>query len=103
MIFQWENSLNCLNNFFLILAAPEGENCNFEVGGYEGFVNRSSIPEDIIRNVTLKNQALECMWVVTVKPNWKVSSTNYIFQYLVRDEFFIWEFSAYFINLIKSQ
>lgn len=57
----------------VFLASPEGENCNFEVGGYEGFVNRSSIPEDIIRNVTLKNQALECMWVVTVKPNWKVS------------------------------
>lgn len=41
--------------------------------GMEGWVNTTSIPEEKVRSNVEHGLPLDCMWVITVDPGWKVN------------------------------
>lgn len=48
------------------------EGCRMEVGGYEGYINRSDISYSRIQTVTEHDISLDCMWTIVVKEGWKI-------------------------------
>lgn len=47
-------------------------NCTIEKDGYEGFINSTDVPAEIREQVIRDKIALDCIWRIQVKDNWKV-------------------------------
>ncbi|KAH8275094.1 hypothetical protein KR018_011788, partial [Drosophila ironensis] len=47
-------------------------NCTIEKDGYEGFINSTDVPADIREQVIRNKIALDCIWRIQVKENWKI-------------------------------
>ncbi|XP_030572875.1 uncharacterized protein LOC115771344 [Drosophila novamexicana] len=47
-------------------------NCTIEKDGYEGFINSTDVPADIREQVIRDKIALDCIWRIQVKDNWKI-------------------------------
>ncbi|KAI8034316.1 hypothetical protein M5D96_012869 [Drosophila gunungcola] len=47
-------------------------NCTIDKDGYEGFINSTDVPADIREQVIRNKIALDCIWRIQVKENWKV-------------------------------
>lgn len=47
-------------------------NCTIEKDGYEGFINSTDVPTEIREQVIRDKIALDCIWRIQVKDNWKV-------------------------------
>ncbi|XP_055682051.1 tolloid-like protein 2 [Lutzomyia longipalpis] len=50
----------------------DDSNCRLEVGGYEGWVNRTDIPTEKMQISMEHNLPLDCMWVIRVWDGWKI-------------------------------
>jgi len=61
----------CLFDFSLTLVYEE-ESCRIEVSGYEGFVNKTDIPQERIKTAIEHSLPLDCMWIVSAREGWKV-------------------------------
>lgn len=49
------------------------EACRIEVRDrFEGFVNRTDVPESRVETVQLYKLALDCMWTITVEEDWRI-------------------------------
>lgn len=48
------------------------ESCHMEVGGFEGFINKTDVSYSRLHAVQEHNIALDCMWTITVKEGWKI-------------------------------
>ncbi|XP_017113399.1 uncharacterized protein LOC108136596 [Drosophila elegans] len=47
-------------------------NCTIDKDGYEGFINSTDVPADIREQVIRNKIALDCIWRIQVKENWKI-------------------------------
>ncbi|XP_037724123.1 uncharacterized protein LOC119556215 [Drosophila subpulchrella] len=47
-------------------------NCTIEKGGFEGFINSTDVPAEIREQVNHNKIALDCIWRIQVKENWKI-------------------------------
>ncbi|XP_023168034.1 neuropilin and tolloid-like protein 2 isoform X2 [Drosophila hydei] len=47
-------------------------NCTIEKDGYEGFINSTDVPAEIREQVIRDKIALDCIWRIQVKDNWKI-------------------------------
>ncbi|KRF98216.1 uncharacterized protein Dwil_GK20080 [Drosophila willistoni] len=47
-------------------------NCTIEKDGFDGFINSTDVPEEIREQVIRNKIALDCIWRVQVKENWKI-------------------------------
>ncbi|KAH8238303.1 hypothetical protein KR032_002898 [Drosophila birchii] len=47
-------------------------NCTIEKDGYEGFINSTDVPADIREQVIRNKIALDCIWRIQVRENWKI-------------------------------
>ncbi|KAM8721228.1 hypothetical protein ACLKA7_007145 [Drosophila subpalustris] len=47
-------------------------NCTIEKDGYEGFINSTDVPTEIREQVIRDKIALDCIWRIQVKDNWKI-------------------------------
>ncbi|XP_046386437.1 uncharacterized protein LOC124156137 [Ischnura elegans] len=63
---------------YTVIPKPENldnvpvENCFFNVGGDEGFINKSDISAERIRTTVEHNIPLDCMWVIKVRDGWRI-------------------------------
>ncbi|XP_065350494.1 neuropilin and tolloid-like protein 1 isoform X3 [Cloeon dipterum] len=51
---------------------PEMDMCRIDVGGMEGWVNRSDIESHRVAHSMTYGVPLDCMWVIRVKEGWKI-------------------------------
>ncbi|EDV47195.1 uncharacterized protein Dere_GG17784, isoform A [Drosophila erecta] len=47
-------------------------NCTIDKGGFEGFINSTDVPAEIWEQVNRNKIALDCIWRIQVKENWKI-------------------------------
>uniref|UniRef100_A0A6P4ENN8 Uncharacterized protein LOC108045102 isoform X2 n=1 Tax=Drosophila rhopaloa TaxID=1041015 RepID=A0A6P4ENN8_DRORH len=47
-------------------------NCTIDKDGYEGFINSTDVPAEIREQVIRNKIALDCIWRIQVKDNWKI-------------------------------
>ncbi|EDX01581.1 uncharacterized protein Dyak_GE17077, isoform F [Drosophila yakuba] len=47
-------------------------NCTIDKGGFEGFINSTDVPAEIWEQVNHNKIALDCIWRIQVKENWKI-------------------------------
>lgn len=84
-------------------------NCTIEKDGYEGFINSTDVPTEIREQVIRDKIALDCIWRIQVKDNWKVCpererarergvsarvSLNHLCLLYLPDRYF-WNFSTF--------
>lgn len=50
---------------------PELKECRTLVNGSQGYINSTTI-EDLANQTQGYQIPLDCMWIITVKPGWKV-------------------------------
>lgn len=65
-----------MSDHFLLIPAnnPEIKECKKEISYQEeGTFSRDDIPADIIEFDKLHDLPIDCMWVITVRLNWRVS------------------------------
>ncbi|KAH8368465.1 hypothetical protein KR084_012030, partial [Drosophila pseudotakahashii] len=53
-------------------AASTDLNCTIDKGGFEGFINSTDVPTEIREQVIHSKIALDCIWRIQVKENWKI-------------------------------
>lgn len=50
---------------------PELQECRILVNGSQGYINSTTI-EYLTNQTQVYQVPLDCMWIITVKPGWKV-------------------------------
>lgn len=50
----------------------EQESCRMDMGGNEGFINRTDIPVSINQTAFQHGLPLDCMWTIVVEQGWKI-------------------------------
>ncbi|XP_055713614.1 neuropilin and tolloid-like protein 1 [Phlebotomus papatasi] len=58
----------------------DDSNCRLEVGGFEGWVNRTDIPTEKMQISMEHNLPLDCMWVIRVWDGWKIQLAFHLFK-----------------------
>ncbi|GAB0094503.1 Neuropilin and tolloid-like protein 2 [Sergentomyia squamirostris] len=58
----------------------DDSNCRLEVGGFEGWINRSHVPEEKMQISVEHNVPLDCMWVIRVWDGWKIQLAFHLFK-----------------------
>lgn len=56
---------------FLDVEKPELKECRILVNGSQGYINSTTV-DDLKNQTSNYSIPLDCMWIITVKPGWKV-------------------------------
>jgi hypothetical protein len=73
-------------NFFSIFfkAYYDDELCVFVVGGWDGTIDAANITEELRNKSRDHNVPIDCMWIIKVNEEWKVSFQLSLFSSLNR-------------------
>lgn len=77
---NWKTKFNCLqSNFiyclFVSVTIPEKQPCRIDVSGVDqGTLSKEDIDNKTLTDLASKDLPIDCIWVITVKEGWKVST-----------------------------